>query len=446
MASISKDPGGKRRIQFVDPADKTLRRTIYLGKCSQRAAEQLKFRIEQLIASKTMGHALDRDTAEWVADLGKQSKELGEKLARAGLIDPPEGIPHLTLGSFLSGYVERRIDVKPATRVIWRHTVRNLTNFFGGDRDIEGITEGDAEDFKLSLIAEGLASTTVHKRLQVARMFFRDAHKRGLVSSNPFSEVSAIAVAPSDRQSFVSREDIEQLMSVCDPTWKLIVGLARYGGLRCPSEVLSLRWEGVNWETGRIVVDSPKTEHKGKGQRVIPMFPELAPLLRDAFEQAEPGAIYVVPGNHRLAANGPEGWRNCNLRTQLLKLIRRAGLTPWPKLFQSMRASRETELAREYPIHVVTNWMGNTPKVALKHYLQVTDSDFELAKGSSAESNASLAQNPTQHMRAPDRNKQQRASKTLVSQGLMPLDATACDALQEKEVAGAGFEPTTSRL
>ena len=44
-----------------------------------------------------------------------------------------------------------------------------------------------------------------------------------------------------------------------------------------------------------------------------------------------------------------------------------------------MRAAGETELAKEYPIHVVTSWLGNTPRIALKHYLQVTDADFERA-------------------------------------------------------------------
>jgi hypothetical protein len=44
-------------------------------------------------------------------------------------------------------------------------------------------------------------------------------------------------------------------------------------------------------------------------------------------------------------------------------------LTRRPRLFHNLRASRETELAQEYPLHVVTGWLGNTPKVALKHYL-----------------------------------------------------------------------------
>ncbi|MCA9177890.1 MAG: hypothetical protein KDB14_25670 [Planctomycetales bacterium] len=53
-----------------------------------------------------------------------------------------------------------------------------------------------------------------------------------------------------------------------------------------------------------------------------------------------------------------------------------------------MRASRETELAKEYPIHVVTAWLGNTPRIALKHYLQVTDADFERAAQVSKEDSA----------------------------------------------------------
>jgi hypothetical protein len=70
---------------------------------------------------------------------------------------------------------------------------------------------------------------------------------------------------------------------------------------------------------------------------------------------------------------------NCNLRTQLERIINRAGLQPWPRMFQNLRATRETELTQGFPLHVVTAWIGNTPRVASRHYLQVRDSDFERA-------------------------------------------------------------------
>jgi hypothetical protein len=36
------------------------------------------------------------------------------------------------------------------------------------------------------------------------------------------------------------------------------------------------------------------------------------------------GAVYVVNERFRKAANGPKGWRNCNLRTTFLKIVKRA--------------------------------------------------------------------------------------------------------------------------
>ena len=46
-----------------------------------------------------------------------------------------------------------------------------------------------------------------------------------------------------------------------------------------------------------------------------------------------------------------------------------------------MRASRQTELQRELPIHVVCSWLGNSPQVAQQSYLLVTEDYFAKAAG-----------------------------------------------------------------
>ena len=61
------------------------------------------------------------------------------------------------------------------------------------------------------------------------------------------------------------------------------------------------------------------------------------------------------------------------------KNIKNAGLLPWPKLFQNLRSTRQTELVREYPLHVVCAWLGNKAAIAQKHYLQIRDDDFHRA-------------------------------------------------------------------
>lgn len=44
-----------------------------------------------------------------------------------------------------------------------------------------------------------------------------------------------------------------------------------------------------------------------------------------------------------------------------------------------MRASCESDLARQFPLAVVAKWLGNTQAVAMRHYVDVTDADFERA-------------------------------------------------------------------
>ena len=51
------------------------------------------------------------------------------------------------------------------------------------------------------------------------------------------------------------------------------------------------------------------------------------------------------------------------------------------KPFQNMRSSRATELVREYPIHVVCDWQGDSPKVIIKYYLNVTQEDMKRGAG-----------------------------------------------------------------
>jgi len=99
------------------------------------------------------------------------------------------------------------------------------------------------------------------------------------------------------------------------------------------------------------------------------LFPELKPLLEQAFNDAPEGSINVI--------------RHCkgtkNYRKGLKEIILKAGLLPWPKLFNNLRSTRETELAKNYSLQAATAWIGNTPKIALGHYLQVTEQEWQNA-------------------------------------------------------------------
>ncbi|MBI9017419.1 MAG: site-specific integrase [Phycisphaerae bacterium] len=181
-------------------------------------------------------------------------------------------------------------------------------------------------------------------------------------------------MANASRFFFVSREIIDVVINACpDMDWKLTFALARYGGLRCPSEIYRLNWQDIHWDEGYMLVHSPKTEHHGnKGMRKVPLFPVIMPLLLEAFNQAADGQTNVISKYNR---------KNQNLRTQATRIIKKAGIEPWQKIFQNCRSSRETELLNIYPVHQVCSWLGNSPAVAMKHYAQITDNDYLKAAG-----------------------------------------------------------------
>ncbi len=237
---------------------------------------------------------------------------------------------------------------------------------------MRGITEGDTDRWLVWLKTE-YAGPTVSKSVKVARQFWAQVIRDGVATVNPFAHLRTPSEVNTARAFFVDRAPFARVLEACpDHEWRLLLALARYGGLRTTSEPLTLEWSDVNWERDRFRMEAPKTKHDDGGERLIPIFPELRPYLEEAFELAQPGAIHVITRYRDT---------NANLRTQLTRICRRAGVKTWPRLFQNLRASRETELAEAFPIHVVAEWLGNSPKTALAHYTQTTEDHFRQATG-----------------------------------------------------------------
>ena len=378
MASISTDAKGNRKIQFTSDGK---RRSVYVGDLKMKATETIARKIEALVEAKFSRCAVDPEVAKWVGGI---SDELAGKLVAVELIVPRKKRQEdaTTLGAFIDAYLDSRTDIKPRTRINFMQVRRDLVARFGEDKPLCDVTLGDADEWRRWLLSREknkLGDNTVRRHCGRAKQLFRAALRKRLIAENPFGDMKGCSVqANKAREFFVSRDVAAQVIAECpDNEWKLIFALARFGGLRTPSETLLLRWADVDWERGRMLIRSSKTEHhEGKDSRWVPLFPELRPHLEAAWDQAAEGAEFVI-NRYR------DG--NANLRTQLLRIIAKAGLTSWPKLFQNLRSTRETELAETFPLHVVTAWLGNSQLIAAKHYLQVTDEHF-----------AKATQNPTQ--------------------------------------------------
>ncbi len=97
MASISRQNNGTRLIQFVDLDGG--RKTIRLGKVSQRLAEGIKLRVEQLLGSLNLNRLMENELASWVMNL---EPLMAKRLATVGLIAAREAKTEITLGEHVA--------------------------------------------------------------------------------------------------------------------------------------------------------------------------------------------------------------------------------------------------------------------------------------------------------------------------------------------------------
>jgi integrase len=393
MASVSSDGGGRKRILFVDGDGN--RPAIRLGKATKSQANKFKDKVEALIAGKITGAPVEDEVSNWVAAL---PDTMHARLVAVGLVKARQAMAVATLRKLHDEFFAA-LNVKPGTHAAYKQGADSLLTHFGETKPLPEIDALAIDKWLQSLRAEKLAEATVAKRTQTAKRMFRQAVRWKMVAESPLEDVEIGSQKNKARQFFITRDVAQKVLDACpDAQWRLLFALSRYGGLRCPSEHLALKWGDIDFEHDRILVRSPKTEHhKGKDTRLMPLFSELRKPLLDVYAEAEPGTEYVIT-RYRNA--------NSNLRTHLERIMVRAGVDSWPRLFQNLRASRATELAAEFPSHVAAAWLGHSEEIADAHYRQVLDGDF--AKAIAGPSNQA-AQNPAQS--TPDKAGQTRTTE-----------------------------------
>ncbi|WP_390621860.1 tyrosine-type recombinase/integrase [Crateriforma conspicua] len=445
MASVLKRPNGHHWVQFWDLGKK--RQTIRLGKSSRKKADRIKSVVEDLLSGLKLSQAPEDKTFQW---LDEADDDIYDKLAAVGLVDKRSST---RLAAFVDEYIESRTDLKPRTVIKFNATKDYMIAHFGADCDMRKVTEADGQAFRIHLLSQqnskgqNMAENTVRKHTQIAKQFFNHAVSRKLLRVNPLAALPSTVVPNKERMHYVTHDDARAVIDACpDAQWRLIFALARYGALRCPSEILELKWSDIDWNKQEMLVRSEKTAHHvGQGSRRVPIFTDLTPFIEDAQELSEGMGEYLI---HRYRDE------ESNLRTQLHRIIKRAHLTPWPKAFQNLRASRATDLVMHHPLHVVSQWTGHSIETMRKFYLQVTDEHREAAlkikpqlppaaiENVSAQPMGEAKPKPKPSMRDKAGSTAQKNSQTPV----LSVFGFDCLGLSDARIAAEGLEPPTRGL
>jgi integrase len=424
VASLICDPNGRKRIQWVDGE---ARPTVRLGKMPKAQALGFKVKIEAILSARWSRQPLDKETAEWLIGIEDQ---LHAKLAAHGLVKPRQG---RTLKGWLEAFMTSRKDLKPESRRKLEQTKAKLIKHFGGDRDLYSITPDDGSRWAewLGRVPEGqdegkergLSIASVKTHIGNAKTIFAEALERELITKSPVAHLSG-GVTPTSNDRYVTPEEIEKVIEACpDAEWRLLFGLARYAGLRTPSETHVLTVADVDFGGARLTVRSPKTErYMGHEQRIVPICPRLMRLIRERYEAME-------VGEERLVTIKGAGAR----RRKVVSILGQAKVDPWDDTWQTLRRSCEIEWAADHPQGAVSKWIGHSITVSGRLYLNhVPDHLYDrLSKPTEAAQHAAhvapkgarAAQNPAQHEERPSRK---TAQKSLENNGKARDDAQLC--------------------
>jgi|GEM_PF-287756 len=356
---------------------------------------EIQHNIERIRDALETDSPLDNYLTIWLQKIEKNPRaysvnDLYSKLAKINLVPPrlnsgkPSSFP---IKKYLQKYVEEGIASGKHAQTIekWKYTIKALLRFISPTKDIRDISVLDAKNWYESILKyeyqpnKKYSTSTIGKFVRVIRQFFEEFKDMEIIAKNPFKKIRSSGSSDPERKVYVAKEVAAFFFEKCpDYQSRMLIALARFGGLRIPSDIIMLKFEDINFEKGFFVIHGLKGKSKGSAvvemeKRICPIFPDLKPIFIDAFKNREEGQEYLLPVCKEW--NLPEyakQRKGKNISSNVRRWLKKLGIDPWAKLFVNLRASLITDLLDKHQQYFVCKWLGNTPNVADKYYRMIT--------------------------------------------------------------------------
>ncbi len=320
--------------------------------------------MERLVAAKMSGSQPDRADLEWLNSL---PDETYEKVQQKGLCAPRTQTCDFV--RFLKEHFHVRgqsSQVVSLTQKRWQTAVVHARDFFG-TCPLQSVTRERAQGFRVHLLrkpgqAPGttMSEATVRKNCSIISGALNEAVKRRLISENPFEDIPKASVANMTDETVVPVDDVMKMIHhTTEPEDKILLALARFAGVRVPSEIEQMRWRDVG-SNGVLTIHAKKTKRWGNAKRELPMLTDLRSILQEC---KPPGALdddFVLPTLRTYSGLG----------VRFARLRKSVGIPTWKKFFSMLRKSCASDLTKNYPIADVSVWLGNSPAVLAKYYIR----------------------------------------------------------------------------
>lgn len=380
------DPRGRRRVKGYRVTMKTPGApitTIFLSvhKYAKADAGQCQLIAAKIESAYKMGAPLDDKTARILNEYPNFKKALIEK----AILDAKR---ETTLAEIWNRYETTNAAVLSANAMRnKKNAMRRFFQYFDTETPAAQITKQQAQAFKNWLAVqpisdrnrEPIAEATAAGIIRDVKALFNWTVENELIEKKPFNSVKKGSMTNAARIRYISPADTQRILDACpSQEWRVAFLLWRLQGLR-KNEALLLKWDHVDLSSREMTIPSPKTANTGKSRRRAPIGPTVCAaleLLKEEQRRTGERSPLVLPG----IPTDP--------RRPFEKIVIKAGLIQWGRLFQNLRASASTDARRLFGVRFEAETMGHSPETADKHYITLTPADIADAKARDAMTDA----------------------------------------------------------
>jgi len=441
MASLIDEADGLWRVEFSGLDKK--RKRVRLGRMSRGLADRFSQRLEDLISELVGGGVPSRESSRWLEKMSDHHYQRLEKVL------PIERRVLLSLDQWRKQFIAGCSGMASGSRDKLEQTFDKLIEFFQGSRLLREIKPDDATRWRTwlethvsNVTQRQLSIATVKTHVGNARTIFGRAVKAKLIVESAFVGQQG-GSTPSENLPFVPWQDLESVLrEIKNPALRLRVALCRYAGLRVDSEPPRLTWaEHVDFDRRRLLIPCSKTKrYAGKSFRVVPIDERLMRHLSLRYRLKLADDVSVC-GTHRVTATN---------KATIARAIKRAGVTPWRKLFQALRASYDSELRADgVATDFASKMTGHSAEMSRRHYTTSVPEVImrQVTSRYTPDEVRKAARNPA-HLGAEStgRNGNGQSGNVQKVQQIRRIPVSAGPAGNPAEMGDKGLEPLTFRV
>ena len=294
----------------------------------------------------------------------------GLQLGLVSVRQPASAPTPIESGRSLRALINRYLDQvdtlkKPNTYRKYEAVLDRFADYFK-DRQFEGISIDELNDFVVHLKKSGMEANTVLHNVVIIAQFFKRSGRGGIMRQLHLPErTTSLPVAYTE-------EELARFFAACDDFHRALYSTFLMTGFR-EQEVVYLFWSDINLDLRTIRVTSKREigfTPKRCEEREVPITAQLVDIL--ARHSRRPNCPFVFPS--------PTGNREQHMLDHCKAIAKQAGLDAKKFDLKTFRSTYATRMLRSgFDVRTVQHWMGHKSlETTMRYLVPATDVQTKL--------------------------------------------------------------------